>query len=174
MRRPLNANSETDDADDENEMPSSPKKMKSVTYTEVITTEQPALEEEEKIASVEETDEEEMPSSPKRTKSIEVSEKIVNETVNVETPEKKLETEEQMDMSPKTPEPIQVVKNDVFQFFIHEDDQGQKSYVNLSHAWTMVLQKDDTVQLKLRDSGKGLQCHSKMFVWFNGQLLSQM
>ena len=101
MRRPLNANSETDDADDENEMPSSPKKMKSVTYTEVITTEQPVLEEEEKIASVEETDEEEMPSSPKRIKSIEVSEKIVNETFNVETPEKKLETEEQMYLSPK-------------------------------------------------------------------------
>ena len=43
---------------------------------------------------------------------------------------------------------VKVIKNGVTQFLIHENDNGHKSSVNLSHVWTMVLQNDDMVKLK--------------------------
>jgi len=67
---------------------------------------------------------------------------------------------------------VNVYKNGAFKYYIHEHDIDHKSYVNLSHVWTMVLQKDDTVQLKL-SSGKGLYSRSDIPVWFNGQLMLQ-
>ena len=74
---------------------------------------------------------------------------------------------------------VGVYKNGTFHFWIHENGNGHASYVNLSHVWTMVLQKDDTVQLKLVGGGgedkhyKGLHSQSIYPVWFNGQLLMQ-
>ena len=65
---------------------------------------------------------------------------------------------------------VQVYKNDIYQYEIHEDSRGHESYVNLSHVWIMVLQKNDRVQLKLRN-GKGLYGYSSYPIWFNGQLL---
>ena len=65
---------------------------------------------------------------------------------------------------------VGVYRNDIFQFWIHENDIDHKSYVNLSYVWTMVLQRDDRVQLKL-GGGKGLHATRIYPVWFNGQLL---
>ena len=65
---------------------------------------------------------------------------------------------------------VGVYRNDIFQFWIHENDIDHKSYVNLSYVWTMVLQRDDRVQLKL-GGGKGLHATRIFPVWLNGQLL---
>ena len=61
---------------------------------------------------------------------------------------------------------VKVIKNGVTQFLIHENDNGHKSSVNLSHVWTMVLQKDDMVKLRL-GNGKGLFSDSHFPVLFN-------
>ena len=68
---------------------------------------------------------------------------------------------------------VEVYKNERRQFNIHENSYNEnkndhRANVNLAYVWTMVLQKDDRVQLKL-GHGKSLYYP----VWFNGWLLQK-
>ena len=69
---------------------------------------------------------------------------------------------------------VEVYKNERRQFNIHEKSSNEHkndhgpNVVNLAYVWTMVLQKDDRVQLKL-GHGKALYYP----VWFNGWLMQK-
>ena len=63
---------------------------------------------------------------------------------------------------------IDIWKNDVEQFEISDNDSNNNEL--LSYAWTMVLEENDEVHLRVQGP-KGLFVSTSDPVWFNGYLL---
>ena len=67
---------------------------------------------------------------------------------------------------------IVMYRNDVYDFRIADHNKdGNYDMGNIAYSWTLHLDQNDRIYLKLTEESNSLFCSTFVYAWFNGHLL---